>query len=294
MITAAKTRWLTTVVVVLATAFVGSSAVAESAQAMPVVGYFTDGNNGVTHPEAAILANGFTPDHVLNINTFDFSTVDILMINESRNGSITNALLNRLDPLDPTGVEAFVRAGGVLVVHDRFVSNGGPAPNPFIVGASAAIPADRAIDGLSSLIDVSAPGGTLVTDGPFGVIDDTSLDGGNFSSHGFVDTADVIAFGGTPILHRDGQPDQTVAFSYLLDAGAVYYSTIPLDFYIAGNGPNPPQDNFADVYAPNVLAYAESLRSTPEPGSIVLAILAALAIWLSRRRRSPTLGRAVP
>jgi subtilisin-like proprotein convertase family protein len=38
-----------------------------------------------------------------------------------------------------------------------------------------------------------------------------------------------------------------------LDAGNVYYSTIPLDFYVGGN------NNFNNVYAPNALVYVYSL-----------------------------------
>src|SRR6187455_3018780 len=45
--------------------------------------------------------------------------------------------------------------------------------------------------------------------------------------------------------------------------GFVYYSTIPLDFYLDGSGPNPPQQNFARIYAPNMLAYGDSLKPAP-------------------------------
>ncbi len=246
---------------------------------MPVVGYFTDFIPGVTESEPAILANGFTPVQILDIDTFDFTTVDILMINEPNNGPPSAALIARMPD-----VEAYVRGGGVVVVHDRFVSNGGPETNPFLVGHPALL-ADREPDGDGAFIDVTPPGGTLVTNGPHGVIDDTSLDGGTLSAHGFVDRNAILAIGGTPILHRDISVDQTVAFSYFLDSGAVYYSTIPLDFYLAGFGPNPPRDAFTDIYAPNMLAYANSLRQTPEPGSILIVVLVVGAIAWSRRRR---------
>lgn len=74
----------------------------------------------------------------------------------------------------------------------------------------------------------------------------------------------------------DGNANQIAAFSYGLGHGFVYYSTIPLDFYLEGFGPNPPRDNFNQIYTPNVLAYAESQaesQKVPEPAS-VLGLLA--------------------
>lgn len=263
---------------VLAVGLIGSAAFAEPARAMPVVGYFTDNDPFNTDPEAPILANGFTPSQITDISTFDLSTVDILMINETTAGP-TLALINRLPD-----IEAFVRAGGVFVIHDAFVAPpGGFQPNPLLVGTGG-METRRRGGFRSRNLDVTPPGGTLVTAGPFGSIDDATLDGADLAAMGQARRADVLAIGGTPILHREGRINQTVAFSYLLDAGAVYYSTVPLDFYLAGSGSGSQQAGF-DVYAPNVLAYAESLSlSTPEPRAIVLVVVTIAAIALRRRR----------
>mgnify|MGYP006863146173 CR=1 FL=1 len=48
----------------------------------------------------------------------------------------------------------------------------------------------------------TATGGSLVTAGPFGTIDNTTLDGGNSSYHGY--TTSAMPVGGTAIL--DGVP----------------------------------------------------------------------------------------
>ncbi len=71
---------------------------------------------------------------------------------------------------------------------------------------------------------------------------------------------------GAFILSRTN-PTEIVTFSYLYGSGGVIYSSIPLDYYLRGGpGPNPPRDNFANVYAPNVLAYANALL---QPANVI-------------------------
>jgi hypothetical protein len=56
------------------------------------------------------------------------------MVNELNNAEISPELLSRLPD-----IEAWVRGGGLFVVHDRFVSTdiGDPQPNPLLIGAPA-------------------------------------------------------------------------------------------------------------------------------------------------------------
>ncbi|MHC4407051.1 MAG: hypothetical protein ACYTG0_46150, partial [Planctomycetota bacterium] len=61
------------------------------------------------------------------------------------------------------------------------------------------------------------------------------------------------------ILSAGPDPLNVAAFSYPLGTGFVYYSTIPLDRFLAGFGNNPPRDEFTTIYAPNALTYVESL-----------------------------------
>lgn len=253
------------------------------------VGYFTDFNAGTTTPAAAITTAGHTPVQILNISTFDLSTIDMLMIDESNNGGLSGDMSGRL-----ADIAAWVDAGHCMIVHDRFVGSGVPGPNPFLIGAGAGIQVVRDFSNATTL-DFVPPGGTLVQNGPGGVLNDNSLDGGNFSTHGFAigPSIPVIA---TEILALElvgGQgPDLTkiAAFSYPTGLGHVYYSTSPLDFYLDGNGNDPPRDNFRFIYAPNVIAYMADLcgaghpqTSVPEPGT--LAMLASAGALLVRRRR---------
>jgi hypothetical protein len=234
------------------------------------VGYFTDFNETTTAPAAPITLAGYTPVQILDITTFNLSTVDALMVNEPSNGGISAGLLGRLGD-----IQTWVQGGGKFIVHDRFVTNdiGDPQSNPLLVGAPTTL-LDRDFT-ISSDIDVVPPGTTLVTSGPFGTITNTSLDGGDATTHGFA-LLNTLPAGSTPILQIDGNANQIAAFSYGLGHGFVYYSTIPLDFYLEGFGPNPPRDNFNQIYTPNVLAYAESQaesQKVPEPAS-VLGLLA--------------------
>ncbi|MGH7753363.1 MAG: hypothetical protein ACREN5_11160, partial [Gemmatimonadales bacterium] len=142
----------------------------------------------------------------------------------------------------------FVAAGGILVFHDRHVTT-----------AASVLPGSPGtfVRTLGTNIDI-LNATTLVTNGPGGVLTSNSLDGGNFSHHGFVQAAGTPA-GAAGILST-GNAAQWVLYSYPFGAGAVVYSSIPLDFYLAGFGPAQVSQNFRTIYAPNVLAYASGLR----------------------------------
>jgi len=236
------------------------------------IGYFTDFNEFTTAPAAPINQAGFTPVQITDISTFDLNTIDSLLVNESSNSGLSADLSGRLGD-----IESWVRDGGSFIVHDRFVANtiGVPQSNPFLIGAPTTLVQRDFSNGAD--LDLIPMNNTLVTNGngPGGAIDNLTLDGGNFSNHGYA-LAETLPVGATGILSAGPDPDKVAAFSYGLGSGSVYYSTIPLDFYLEGFGPNPPRDEFNTVYAPNAQAYVEELQQAtpvPEPAS-VLGILA--------------------
>lgn len=245
------------------------------------VGYYTDYNTGTTAPSTPITAAGDIPIHIGNISTFDLTTIDILMVNESNNGPLSGDLTGRLGAID-----TWVQSGGKFVVHDRYVGpDGVPFANPFLVGGGGILTVrDYWTNGAD--LDVIAPNDTLVTNGPHGTINNSTLDGGNFSSHGYAQGG-TLPGSAKKILSQGSDADKVAAFSYGHGSGFVYYSTIPLDFYLGGG------NNFADPYAPNVLEYVDGLggnapAATPEPCSMALlgAGVLGLAGKLRRRRNN--------
>jgi hypothetical protein len=249
------------------------------------IGYFTDFNELTTAPAAPINQAGFTPVQITDISTFDLNTIDSLLVNESNNSGLSPALSGRLGD-----IESWVRGGGSFIVHDRFVTNdfNDPQPNPFLIGAAGTL-VDRDFTDDDDL-DLIPMSNTLVTNGggPGGAIDNLTLDRGTSSSHGFA-LAGTLPLGATGILSAGPDPNKVAAFSYGLDSGFVYYSTIPLDYYLEGSGTNPPRDQFNMLYAPNVVAYVQSLQEptpVPEPASVLgVLTVGALGAGSVRKRK---------
>lgn len=249
-----------------------------------------------------ILAAGHSPVYIDNLDATTLLRCDILFAQNESNGGYNQEWIDALP-----AIAARVQSGMILVFHDRAVDDeevggGGGAPTgsgtevpgnaadyiPGLAGASCA----RDFNDDANIEVVTA--GTAVTDGPAGTIDDSSLDGGNSSSHGYC-TQVSLPGGSTSFLSRT-LSTEAVAFAYPYGAGTVYYSTMPLDFYLDGEGNEPPLSNYANIYAPNVLTYAgqvspaclPTLVAVPTLSAWGLAALAALlglgSVWMLRRR----------
>ena len=104
------------------------------------------------------------------------------------------------------------------------------------------------------------------------------MDGGGSSSHGYAD-ASTLPGDAVSYMFRDGEPGNIVSFLYPLGGGQVYYSTIPLDFYLDGENPAA----FRNLYAPDIFPLSAAV---PEAGTWAAgAGLAGLALagWVRRR-----------
>jgi hypothetical protein len=243
-------------------------ALCASLEAATSVGYFTDGldANGLSQVSdtglaVPITANGFTAVQITNIAAFvgagNLSTITILVIDEINNGSPTAALLSV-----STALSNWVAGGGVIAIHDRNVCRGTCTPVPGSAGVSF-----HFLQGTDNGNDINVEtAGTLVTNGPFGVINNTTLDNGNppsgFSDNGYV-VLGTLPAGGVGILNN-GTAGHEVAVSYPFGAGWVYYSTIPLDLFVNIENItvfNPLPLAFRTIYAPNMVAYLECLAS---------------------------------
>ena len=244
-----------------------------------VFGYYL--SNATGSPAAAITASGNTPVQLTNLTAADLVGINVLWIlngdNSGPDGNVTG---------NTAAINAFVAGGGVLSFHDRAVTNAAT----YIPGAAAV----TFVRDFTNDADIDIVTNNTVTNGPGGVLNNTSLDGGTSSSHGYADVSSLPP-GGVEVLSRGGEPARAVDFYFGLGAGDVYYSTIPLDFYLDGNGPNPPRDNFRNVYAVNEAAFQAQLfgangTPVPEPGSLALVAVAGLMLLSQARRATSARG----
>lgn len=259
-------------------AFCLFSAVAPAA----TIGYYTANNSGTTAPAAGITAAGHTAVQITDVSTFDFNTIQRLVINNSDNGGVETVLVNRAADL-----ATFVGNGGILFFHDRFVS---PVEDVATTGHPV-LPGSGSIDFVRSFIidaDIDFVTSSGIDNGLFGILNNSSLDGGSSSTHGYVTASTLPA--GAVVYMSNGNAAQAVGFSYGYGSGTVYYSTIPLDFYLGGSGPAAVQQNMVNIYYPNLLSANEfgggGVSQIPEPATFAMLGAGILAIGLLRRRSS--------
>ncbi|MBI3698807.1 MAG: hypothetical protein HY238_28710 [Acidobacteria bacterium] len=205
------------------------------------MGYRTD-NGSDTLMASTITTAGGTPVAIGALTGFNYSTINVLWVDEASNSGVSSDFSGAA-----ASISSFVSGGGRFVYNSRYVT-GDAAQLPGGGGVSL-------VRDFSNAADIDIVTTSTITNGPAGTLNNTSLDGGTYSDHGYANIASLPA-GNTVHFIRGGEPTHAVAFSYLSGAGLVYYATIPLDYYLNGSGPNPPRGNFDNIYAPNLIAWA--------------------------------------
>ena len=209
-----------------------------------VVGYYDMGGfgQGVSTQVQPILTSGNTAVQLFNLTAGDLAGIDVLFIQNPNNAGYHSEYLNNI-----AAIRAAVNAGMTLIIHDRFVD-----------GAETILPGGSGFNIVRNFTDAAninvRDNSTLLTNGPGGVITNSTLDGGNFSDHGFAFAGSLPA--NARLILTTGDPTHIVTFSYTYGFGNVVYSSIPLDAYLSSN--NTPTA-MKTVYAPNVVAYGVDL-----------------------------------
>ena len=250
---------------------------AGSAQAIPF--HYLAGA-GSADPTPAITASGNTPVALMDLTAADLTGVQVLWVTNGDNSAPPTAV-----SMNAAALADYVFHGGVLSYHDRYVAeDGGPSANNLVLPGAAGITfvRDFSNDANIDILNTS----TVVDDG----LDNSSLDGGTSSSHGYATT---LPMGAVALFNRGGAPGEIVDFYYQYGTGYVYYSTIPLDYYLVTQpfdgvpGVNI-QENY-DVYATNEATFQASLAGpaqVPEPGMLGLISAGLFGAGLIRRRKA--------
>ena len=214
-------------------------------QAANVGHYFNCAGQGTAQMANAITTAGHTPVNVTVPDAATLAGLDVLWVNHNYadydcgSGSPDNEWLANL-----AAISTAVQNGLVLVVFDRVVADApyGTVATTYVPGAASI----SFVDSYMSNVDIPA-GSPLLGQG----INDSTLDGGSSSAHGYGTAASLPA--GATIWANDGNASNAVMFSYGMGSGSVVYSSVPMDFYMGGG------NAFADVLAPATVVLAAEL-----------------------------------
>ena len=213
------------------------------------IGYVNNTNISTVITDLGHTAVNFVP------GTTNIDTVDVLWYLNPSNSSWYQDL-----NWYQTDIFNWVDSGGIFIVHDRYVDGA----NDFLLGESMTITREFNDQANYDIIDESStnllregPGGTLTDSSGGGIMGtpdangEFNLDGGSSTSHG---SADYTTFDLSKelALGTKNDTDSVIDFIYKYGEGAVYYSTVPLDYYIGYYASG-------QAYAKNSVHYATSL-----------------------------------
>jgi len=202
-----------------------------------IVGYYDMASGqGVSAQVNGITSAGLTAAQLFTLSAEELANIGTLYVQNPSNSNYGSEYLSQL-----SAIQSAVSNGMTLIIHDRYVTEGAQ-----ILPGGESIVFHR-LEGNGTNIEIID---SELETGASGNIDDSSLDNGSYSNHGYVDLNSLPE--GATVLMTDGDPTHVVTFSYQYGAGTVIYSTIPLDHYLANSGNSGLNANM-QIYAANLL-----------------------------------------
>ena len=149
----------------------------------------------------------------------------------------------------------YVAHGGVLIIQDRYVDQA----EKLLFGLDGE-EIHRNFQEARDVNFVNDAG--AIANGLGGDLDDLSLDKGAYSDHGYA--IDSTLPDSVVRVQTTVDPNHVVSFAYAYGAGAVYYSTIPVDYTLSGRG--------EVIFNQHMMSYAENVISWAVQGHDLLAL----------------------
>lgn len=203
---------------------------------MATIGYYDLKAGHGTGPQAHLISDiGQTGLELTGLS--DFGAAQVLYIDNPSNTAYSAEFLAH-----ETDILTFAEGGGIVVMNDR-LANG-----TFIDGFT-----HDAVGQYADEVDFVNDHG-VVADGPGGTLTDFSLDHYGASNHGVMDIS-LVEDEDYFAIATAHDPTKLVAIYEPEGAGAVLYSTIPTDQYVAQGDAN------MTAFAENLIQYAVDLQA---------------------------------
>lgn len=228
---------------------------------MPSVVGFVDDREYASGDADYITATGNTPRQLVdeNLTPDTLQQLDALILALGNYERPETLLANFPNVLD------WVHSGGKLIIHDS---------NPEANASQDIVPG---LDGVqfygpwtnengefcpSQEMNVLLPDSPIIS-GPYGLVDDTTLDGGWWSNHGYM-IAQTLPNEVQQVMDTGADTNHIAVIQYQFGQGSVIYSTIPVEFYTNWGGEywTDFRDRLESSYLPNELNAALTASSS--------------------------------
>ena len=187
---------------------------------MAVIGYYSMlAGAGVTGMVDDIIAAGHTPVMMDTLSATELSQIDALYVWNGSNSGYGQEFLNAMPQ-----ITAAIQGGMNMVMFDRAI--GVANPSQVLPGTNLTV-----VRHLSADADLTQTGEADLGSGPASGVNDQSIDGGNYTTHGYATTSSLPPGAEVLMTTGGGNAAQAVGFMYPLGEGMVQFYGIPMDFY---------------------------------------------------------------